>query len=195
MGMIGGMLDDVLADLLLAAAKQQVVVREICVAEHVGGDQDVVRQTIARGDERVPGIAGKDDLEQTRIAHVPLYQLIDIARTKGPMRHAHRQAVHRHLGHEAVGYRLEYHRVPLETQAMRQFFELGDVGLPAGAHATLPASAACASALKKCRTAVAMSSLLVTENRPVERPAAVISSNSRMVSVRTVRSAFGEIST
>ena len=55
-GVAGGVLDDALADLLLAAAEQQVVAREIRVPEHVGGDQNVLSQPVARRrDRRAPG--------------------------------------------------------------------------------------------------------------------------------------------
>src|SRR5256885_1269269 len=76
---IGGVLDDVLAHLLLAAAEQQVVAREIRVPEHVRGHQDVFREPVARGEIGVAGVAGEHHLEEARVPHVALDQLIDIA--------------------------------------------------------------------------------------------------------------------
>ena len=76
---IGGVLDDVLAHLLLAAAEQQVVAREIRMPEHVRGHQDVFRESVALGEVGMARVAGEHHLEQPRVPHVALDQLIDIA--------------------------------------------------------------------------------------------------------------------
>ncbi len=193
----GRVLDDMLAHLLLAAPEQQVVLGEIGVTEHVRGHQYVIRQAIAGGEVGVARIARKHHLEQARIAHVPLHQLVDVACAERPVRHAHRQAIDRDLGHEAVGHRLEDHRRPVQSQPMGQLLHAGHVIAPRRRHGgTLPETAApaCASAVKKCRTASAMSSGTPTENRPTGSPAAAASSNRRTVSVCTPRTALGEIS-
>ena len=114
---IGGVLDDVLAHLLLAAPEQQVVAREVRVTEHVRGDQDVLREAVARGQIGVARVAGKHHLEQARVPHVALDELIDVAHAERPVRHAHRQPVDGDLHHEAVGHRLEVDRVELEARA------------------------------------------------------------------------------
>src|ERR1700684_3306133 len=49
------MLDDVRAALVLTAAEQHVVLREIGVTEHVRGDENVIREPIAGGEIRVAG--------------------------------------------------------------------------------------------------------------------------------------------
>ncbi len=71
-GVSGRMFDDVRAALILAAAEQEIVLGKIRMAEHVSGDQYVVRESVARGEIGMPGIAGENDLEQPRIAHMPL---------------------------------------------------------------------------------------------------------------------------
>ena len=134
----GGVLDDVRADLLLAAAKQHVVFGKIRMPEHVGGHQHVIGEAVARGEIRMPRIAREYDLEQAGIAHVPLQELIDVARAEGPVRHAHRQSVHRDFGHEAIGNGFEDHRRPVESELARQILELRYVVAPIAAHGPAP---------------------------------------------------------
>ncbi len=62
--MAGGVFDDVLADLFLRASKQQVVLREIGMTQHVSRHQNVVGQTIARGNIGAARVPRKDHLEQ-----------------------------------------------------------------------------------------------------------------------------------
>ena len=112
---IGRVLHDALAHLFLAAAKQEVIAREVRVSEHVRGDQDVLGEPVALGEVGMARIAGKYHLEQPRIAHVALDQLIDVAHAEGPVRHAHRQSVDGDLHHEAVGHRLEVDRVEFKA--------------------------------------------------------------------------------
>ena len=195
-GVARRMLDDVRAALVLTAAEQHVVLREIGVTEHVRGDQNVIREPVAGGEIRVAGIAGEHDLEEPRVAHMPLQQLIDIARAEGPVRHAHRQSVHGDLGHEAVGHRLEDDLGPVESELARETLELRHVTAPIRAHGAGPAASPLvfASAVKKCRTAPAMSSGPPTEKRPHGRPAAAAVSNRAMVSLCELRTP-AEIST
>ena len=112
--MAGRVLNDVLADLFLAATKQHIVLGKVGMPEHVCGDQDVVGQGSACGKISVAGITGKDYFEQARIAHVPLHQRVDVARPEGPMRHTHRQTIDRYLAHETVGHGLEDDRREFE---------------------------------------------------------------------------------
>ena len=109
--MVGRVLDDVLTDLALTSAEHQVVAREIGVAQHVGRHEDVFREPVARGQVGVAGIAGKHHLEEARVAHVPLDELVDVPDSERPVRHAHRQPVHGDLHHEGVGDRFELNRV------------------------------------------------------------------------------------
>jgi hypothetical protein len=109
--MIGGVLDDALAHLLLTAPEQEIIAREVGVPEHVAGHQDVLGQAIAGGEIGMPGVAGEHHLEEARVPHVPLDELIDVAHAKGPVRHAHRQPIDGDLHHEGVGNGLEVHRV------------------------------------------------------------------------------------
>src|ERR1700675_249498 len=114
---------------------------------------------------------------------MPMHQLIDIARSERPVRHAYRQPIDGYLAHEAVGDRFEYHRRPIEAVPACQILEFrymtappvlhgGTPGVPAGAE---PCAPACDSAAKKWRTAADTSSAPVTENWPLGRPVAAIS--------------------
>ncbi len=197
-GVARRVLDDVCVALVLAAAEQHVVLREIGVTEHVCGDQHVVREPVAGGEIRVARIAGEHHLEQPRVAHVPLQQLIDIARAEGPVRHAHRQPIDGDLGHETVGYGFEDDLGPVEPEVPREVLEPRHVSTPIRAHGVNPAGSATplvfASAVKKCRTASAMSSAPPTEKRPHGRPDSAAASNRPMVSLRELRTP-AEIST
>src|SRR5271169_726251 len=115
------------------------------------------------------GVAGEHDFEQPGVAHVPLHQLVNVARAERPVRHAHRQTVDRYFGHEAVGNRLEYDGRPLEPEVARQILDPRHLFTPIVGHGAAPgatASAACASVVKKWRTAPAMSSGPLIVNRP-----------------------------
>src|SRR6185437_4371705 len=191
----GSMFDDVLADLLLATAEHQVVPGKIRMAEHMRGHQDIVGERVTLGHVGMTGVARKHHLEQTRIAHVPLDELVDVARAEGPVRHAHRQPVDGDLRHEAVGNRLEDDRRPLQAELASQLLEPRNVIAPPLAHAALPAaSLSAASWVRKCRIAAPMSSGPEMQKRPIVA-CSDTSSNSRMVSVRTERILVGAIST
>ena len=161
-GVRRGMFDDLCVALILAAPKLHVVLGKIRVPEDVRGHQHVVGKAIARREVGVARIAGKHHLEQAGVAHVPLQELVDVARPEGPVRHAHRQPVDGDLGHEAVRNRLEYDGRPIEPQPSGEILDLRHVAPPIGRHGAppipSPAASACASALKKCRTAGATSS-------------------------------------
>ena len=120
----GRLVDDPVADFLLAAPEQLVVLGEIRVPEHVGHDQRVLLQAVALGEVGAPRVAGEHDLEQPRVAHAVLDQLVDVAHAEGPVRHAHRQAVDGHFHHEAVGHFLELHGVVVEALGAGQLLEL-----------------------------------------------------------------------
>ena len=83
------------------------------MAEHVRRDEDVLRRAVAAGKIRMPGIARKHHLEEPRVAHAVLHELIDVAHAERPVRHAHRQAVHGDFHHEAVRHLLEVHRMEI----------------------------------------------------------------------------------
>ena len=158
----GGVLDDLGVALFLATAEQHIVLGKVRMPEHVGGHEHVVRETVARGEVRTTRIAGEHDLEQARIAHVPLQQLVDVARAERPVRHAYRQSVHGDFRHEAVGNGLEDDRRPVESEFAGQVFELWDVSAPIAFHGSAPVgsdcAAACHSVVKKWRTAPETSS-------------------------------------
>jgi hypothetical protein len=63
-GMRSRLLDNVFANLILAAAKQQVVRREIRVAEHVGRHQYIFRGAVALGEIGATGITWEHHFEQ-----------------------------------------------------------------------------------------------------------------------------------
>ncbi len=158
------------------------------MAKDMRGHQDVLCKAIARSEIRVSGVAGKDDLEQPRMAHVPLNELIDVPYSERPMRHAHRQSVDRDLHHERVGDRLEVHRVEREPRSVRQLLDTLNVALPilAGFCAHDP-SRARFSAVKKWRTAPHTSSKSLSAKLPAAQPAEDSSANRRPVSVANWR--------
>ena len=82
------------------------------------------------GEVGVARIAGEHDLEKPRVAHVALDQLVDVAHAEGPVRHAHRQAVHGDLHHEAVGHRLEVDRMEVHARARREILDALHVAAP-----------------------------------------------------------------
>src|SRR5579862_899864 len=101
------------------------------------------------------GVAGEYHLEQTRMTHVALDQLIDVAHAEGPVRHAHRQPVDGDLHHECVRNRLELHGVKIQPEARGKFLHAPYVTAPVatGIRLRLAHPVALASAPKKCRTA------------------------------------------
>ena len=121
--MVGRVLDDIFADLFLAAPEQHVVAREVGVTEHMRGHQHVLGNAVARREIRVPGIAGEHHLEQARVPHAVLDQLVDVAHAERPVRHAHRQAVDRDLHHEAVGHGLEVDGIEGEAGIERELLD------------------------------------------------------------------------
>ena len=102
------------------AREQLVVLGEVGVAEHVRGDQRVLGERVAVHQEGAARIAGEHDLEDLRVAHALAHELVDVAHAEGPVRHAHRQAVDRDLGHEARRRHLEVDRVVVEPEALRE---------------------------------------------------------------------------
>src|SRR5450631_219457 len=118
---------------------------------------------------------------------MPLQELIDVARTEGPVRHPHRQAVDRDLGHETVGYGFENDRGPAKPMFAGEIFETRQMTLPVGLHGSLPGPAPvavdCDSSVKKWRTAATTSSESLIEHRPPQEGLRPSSSNSRAVSL------------
>ena len=111
----GRLLDDSVTDLLLAALEQRIVLREIRVAEHVRRDERVLLQRVVAGEIRAAGIAWENHLEQPRMTHPVLDQLVDVAHAERPVRHAHRQTIDGDLHHEARRHLLELHGVIVEA--------------------------------------------------------------------------------
>src|SRR5260370_42187206 len=122
---------------------------------------------------------------------MPLQQLIDVASAERPVRHSHRQAVNRDLGHEAVGYGFENHRGPGQPKFAGEIFETRQVAAPVGLHGSLPGAAPvaadCDSSVKKWRTAATTSLESLIEQRPPAEPLRPSSSNSRAVSLWVLR--------
>jgi len=118
-----GLLDDLVADLLLALLEQRVVLREIRVAEHVGGDERVLLQRVVAREIGSARVARKHDLEQPRMPHPMLHELINVAHAERPVGHPDRQAVDRDLHHEARRHFLEVHGVVVEPVLVRQLLE------------------------------------------------------------------------
>src|SRR5262245_52134219 len=186
-----GLLDDVLANLILTAPEQHVVGGEVGVAEHVRGDQHVLRGTVALRQICAPRVAGEHDLEQSRQAHAVLDQLVDVAHAERPVRHAHRQTVDRNLGHEAFGYDFELDAVVVEPFLARELLDAGNVRLPVFGHVLLGYSEA---RPKKCRTAFQMSSVPLTRYAPTLSSSRAISTNSRPISLSGAAPASGATS-
>jgi hypothetical protein len=89
------------------------------VAEHVRGDERVLLQRVVAGEIGSPWVAREHDLEESRVAHSVLHELIDVADAERPMRHPHRQAVDRDLHHEARRHLFELHGVVIEAVTLR----------------------------------------------------------------------------
>src|ERR1700730_10428068 len=121
-----------------------------------------------------------------------LQELIDVASAEGPVRHSHRQAVHRDLGHETVGYGFENDGGPGKPMFAGQIFETRQMTTPIGFHGSLPGAAPvaadCASRVKKWRTAPTTSLESFIEHRPPAEPSTPSPSNSRAVSLWVLRS-------
>ena len=130
----GGLLDDVLAHLILAAAKQQIVGREVGMTQHVRRHEHVLSGAIALRKVGAPGVAGEDDLEQARQSHAVLNELVDVPHAERPVRHTHGQTVDRDLGHEAFGHDFELDRVVLQPLRARELLDASDVRLPVFGH-------------------------------------------------------------
>ncbi len=130
-------------------------------------------------------IAGKYDLEEPRVSHVPLNELIDVPHPERPVRHSHRQSVDGDFHHERVGDCLEIDRMELQARARRQLFDPLDVAFPirARSRAHPGASSAAFSAAKKWRTAAHTSSKSFRAKLPAAQPADASSANRRPVSV------------
>src|SRR5260370_18988849 len=82
-----------------------------------------------------------------------LQELIDVAGAERPVRHSHRQAVHRDLGHETVGYGFENDGGPGKPMFTGEIFETRQMTTPVGFHGSLPGAAPvaadCDSTVKK----------------------------------------------
>jgi len=59
------LLDDLVADLLLALLEQRVVLGEICMAEHVRGDERVLLERVVPGEIGSTWVAREHDLEES----------------------------------------------------------------------------------------------------------------------------------
>ena len=136
-----GLLDDLVADLFLALLEQRVVLREIRVAEHVCRDERVLLQRVVAREVGAAGITREHDLEEARVPHPMLDELIDVADAERPMRHAHRKPVDRDFHHEARRHLFEVHGVVVEPVAPRELLEPLRVPAEARAHVRPPPAA------------------------------------------------------
>jgi hypothetical protein len=167
MGVRRRLLHDVAPGHLVEAREQLVVLGEVGVPQHVGGDQRVLGERVAVHQERAARVAGKHHLEDLRVAHALAHQLVDVAHAEGPVRHAHRQAVHRDLGHEARRRELEIYRVVIQAEALGERFDARGV--------LLQLAQARASCLKNSRIARHTSSCAPSGAMPAARPRALSS--------------------
>ena len=184
-----GLLDDVLADLVLAAPEQHVVPGEVRMTEHVRRDQHVLRRAVALREIGATRIAREHDFEQPRQPHAVLDQLVDVAHAERPVRHAHRQTVDRDLGHEAFRHDLELDAVIVESLLARELLDAGNVQLPVFGHGFTSEARP-----KKCRTAFQMSSVPLTRYAPTLSSSRAISTNSRPISLSGAAPASGATS-
>jgi hypothetical protein len=113
-------LDDVRARHLEETREEMVVLREIGVAEHVRRDQRVFREGVRVDEVAVARVAREHHFENARVPHRLANQLVDVAHTERPVRHADRQAVNRDFGHEVVRDELEIDRVIVEPERVRK---------------------------------------------------------------------------
>src|SRR5260370_1941260 len=121
-----------------------------------------------------------------------LQELVDVASTEGPVRHPHRQAVDRDLGHETVRNGFENDGGPGKPMFVGEIFETRQMTAPVGIHGSLPGAAPvaadCDSSVKKWRTAATTALGSLIEHRPAPAPLRASSSNSRAVSLWVLRS-------
>ena len=68
----------------------------------------------------VARIAGEHHFEDPRVPHALAHQLVDVAHAERPVRHAHRQAVDRDLGHEAARARARNRPGSSRGRALRE---------------------------------------------------------------------------
>ena len=71
----GCLLDDAVADLLLTALEERIVLREVRVSEHVRGHERVFLKRVVAREVGAARIAGEDDLEEPRMTHAVLNEL------------------------------------------------------------------------------------------------------------------------
>ena len=180
--MIGGLFDDVIAGLLLHPPKQQVVLAEVGVAQHVGGDQDVLGFPVGVRQIGMPRIAGDHHLEDMGMAHAVLDQLIDVAHPERPVRHAHRQAIDRHFHHEAGRHLFELHRKIVQAIGLGEGFDFDLIAQGTITHGAHLPQAAWEWTPKKVRIASQMSSSWVREKRAPCCGSGMASSKTREVS-------------
>src|SRR5882672_5550151 len=115
------------------------------------------------------------------MAHAVLDQLVDVADTERPVRHAHRQSVHRDFHHESVRDFLEVHRVVVEPGAHCQLLDARQELAPFAAICAHCGSLACC--WKKWRTASQISSMRLTAKLPAGLPSSPRALNRPPVSV------------
>src|SRR3569833_841388 len=108
------------------------------MAQHVGGYENVFSEPVAGGEVCVARVAGKYHLEEARVAHVPLNELIDVANAERPVRHAHRQAVYGDLHHEGVRDSFEFNGVERKTRTGRELFYSLCIVSPVVSHELCP---------------------------------------------------------
>jgi hypothetical protein len=83
-------------------------------------------------------IARVNDFENPRVPHLVLNELVDIAHTEGPVRHAHGQTVDCNLGHEARRYDLELDGIEVESEAVGKLLDLESVETTVAGHGLSP---------------------------------------------------------
>ncbi len=123
------LLQDVSARHLHEALEQRVPAHEVGVADDVGGDQRIFRQAVVVHQVGAARVAGEHHLEDARMAHVLVQQLVDVAQAERPVVHAHRHAVDGDLQHEILRHQLEIDRVIFQAQLAGQLFDLRRVVL------------------------------------------------------------------
>ncbi len=76
-------------------------------------------------------VAGKHDLENVRIAHFLMHELVDVAHAERPVTHAHGQAIDGDLVHEIVRHQFELDGRKCQAQLARQCFDARRVAVQA----------------------------------------------------------------
>src|SRR5690606_9618334 len=137
-------------------------------------------------------IAGEYDLEQPRVPHAVLNQLIDVAHAERPVRHAHGQAVNGHLHHEARRHLLEVHGVVVEPAVAGELLEPARVFGKLIGHAQ---TSAAACSVKKARIASNTDSGVDSAKLPALPVSSLSWSSSADVSVPSVCCADAAVST